>query len=95
MTIINGMEIQPELVDYLKTMCYNDADNNVTSFDSHVDDLSELSDFMIDVFDGAYPEANSEKTVIMYLSKIKYAKDCMKKLSALMKQCKVEPPKYE
>lgn len=89
MTVINGMEVREEIVDFLKLQ-YRYAANE-TSFDSYAEQMSAMNDYLIDILTNVcLDDTDKMKAITNHLVNIKSIKDMMKELSRLLKSCKIE-----
>lgn len=88
MTVVNGLPITDNLVGFLN-LSFEQADSGDTSFDSDVNAMMELNDFLIDYLMTLDTSDVDEMILISnHLVCIKAAKDRMKSLSSLLKECK-------
>lgn len=81
MTQVNGLEITPELADYLRA--------NKESFAGLSNVMSDVIDFLIDVMSGQVPNDPSEQLKKLMFD-VKWVKDETKSLDALLSNCKTE-----
>lgn len=92
MIVINGMPITDNLVDFLKRS-YESTNPEFTEtyFDNDVDSMMELNDYLIDILTMVELDKTDEVRVLSnHLINIKSAKDRMKQLSTLLKECREE-----
>jgi len=93
MTIINGMEVTDQLVDFLKQMApYSEGQES--HVDSAIESLFELNDYLV----GALTEVVTDDIVKMreisnYLINVKSLKDDLKELNGLLKECSIDRKK--
>jgi len=92
MIVINGMLITDKLVDFLKgSYDFDDTEILDTRYDSYVNSLLELNDYLIEALTYVPLDNIAEiKSISNHLIEIKAMRDRMKQLSALLKECREE-----
>ena len=92
MIVINGMPLNDNLVNFLKG-CYESQEGArpETVFDNDIEAMLELNDYLIEHLT-FLPTNDIEEIqkLSLHLINVKVAKDRMKQLSALLKECREE-----
>ena len=95
MIVINGMPITDNLVDFLK---HNyepvEIDSPDLFIDTDVNSMLQLNDYLIDILTmTSLGETEEVRALSNHLINVKAARDRMKQLSALLKECREEGEK--
>lgn len=90
MIVINEMLITDNLVNFLKESYeFQDVELLDTKFDGDVNTMLELNDYLLDVLTMTFLGNTEEvRTLSNHLINVKAARDRMKQLSTLLKECR-------